>query len=112
MKVRNGFVSNSSSSSFIVKFPCELTSPQQVKELVFGDEDFITERFWDGEQKFSTATMAEIIYRDATSQKRTQLDKKLHRYEFEFSDNDGRLFCVMEHGDIFHKFPYEYESHH
>jgi len=37
MKIRNGFVSNSSSSSFIVFFPKEPQTREQVKEMMFRD---------------------------------------------------------------------------
>lgn len=39
MKIRNGFVSNSSSSSFIVAFDRYLESPEDIKELLFGSEE-------------------------------------------------------------------------
>lgn len=37
MKYRNGFVSNSSSSSFLVAFPRNPKSAKDVQEMVFGD---------------------------------------------------------------------------
>lgn len=40
MKIRNGFVSNSSSSSFILAFPNEPCSVNEIKELVFGGENY------------------------------------------------------------------------
>ncbi|MFA5135247.1 MAG: hypothetical protein WC505_05715 [Patescibacteria group bacterium] len=39
MKIRTGFVSNSSSSSFIVIFPHDPTSAADVMEMMFGAED-------------------------------------------------------------------------
>jgi len=39
MKIRNGFVSNSSSSSFIVVFPKKPKSVNEVKKYLFGDEN-------------------------------------------------------------------------
>ena len=38
MKIRLGFVSNSSSSSFVVAFPRVPRSAKDVQEMVFGDE--------------------------------------------------------------------------
>ncbi len=37
MKIRNGFVSNSSSSSFVVAFPRRPKSAEDVREILFGD---------------------------------------------------------------------------
>jgi len=39
MKTRNGFVSNSSSSSFVVVFPEEPKSPEDVKKHIFNGVD-------------------------------------------------------------------------
>jgi hypothetical protein len=40
MKIRNGFVSNSSSSSFVVAFPHKPTSAEDVKEMMFGKQEW------------------------------------------------------------------------
>ena len=45
MKIRNGFVSNSSSSSFLVGFPRKLKSVEQVQRLLFGDKELIFHDF-------------------------------------------------------------------
>lgn len=41
MKIRSGFVSNSSSNSFIVIFPTEPKSVDDVKNFLFDKEDEI-----------------------------------------------------------------------
>ena len=47
MKIRNGFVSNSSSSSFIVAFPEKPKSAEHVRKMMFGDEtDFPNPYIW------------------------------------------------------------------
>lgn len=46
MKIRNGFVSNSSSSSFIVAFNKKVSSSEEMKEILYGDIDTI-KRFDD-----------------------------------------------------------------
>jgi len=48
MKVRNGFVSNSSSSSFIVIFPRAPTSAEDLHELLFGKEHVLFDSY-DGD---------------------------------------------------------------
>ena len=40
MKIRNGFVSNSSSSSFIVAFPHKPKNEEDLKQMMFGKNDF------------------------------------------------------------------------
>ena len=40
MKIRNGFVSNSSSSSFIVALPVMPQTEAELQEMLFGDEKF------------------------------------------------------------------------
>jgi hypothetical protein len=41
MKIRNGFVSNSSSSSFVVAFPFKPEIAEQVKELLWPHQDYL-----------------------------------------------------------------------
>ena len=39
MKIRNGFVSNSSSSSFVVAFDKKPETVEELKKLLFGEEE-------------------------------------------------------------------------
>jgi hypothetical protein len=60
MRVRNGFVSNSSSSSFIVAFPLIPSTIQEVHKLLFGNVKAINIYGDD----ISTKQMAKIVFED------------------------------------------------
>jgi hypothetical protein len=63
MKIRNGFVSNSSSSSFILKLPHYPSSYEDMKKMLLGDEDPLVLTHYD-DTAFPTRQVIEIIYRD------------------------------------------------
>lgn len=74
MKIRNGFVSNSSSSSFIVAF---LKKPRTVEELhflLFGDMEHL--QYYDGSHK--TFDLAKRIFKDLKG-KRTLTIERLEK---------------------------------
>lgn len=73
MKKRTGFVSNSSSSSFIVKFPRIPSSAKEVKKIVFGDDEFIYSPW--GDEKFETSKAAQIIFNDIKAQKKNDIKR-------------------------------------
>lgn len=64
MKIRNGFVSNSSSSSFVVAFKTQPTSAEHLREMLFGDQVYISA--YDG--PISTQTAAEAVWGDMQQQ--------------------------------------------
>jgi len=70
MKIRNGFVSNSSSSSFVVAFPREPKSVKDVKEILFakGQNDypnpFVYNDTPDDQTFWSVDKVAEIVWND------------------------------------------------
>ena len=73
MKIRNGFVSNSSSSSFLVAFPREPKSVEDVKEMLFvkGQNDYVNpwpEYARDDELFWSVDQVAEIVWTDIQEQ--------------------------------------------
>lgn len=80
MKIRNGFVSNSSSSSFIVAFPREPSSVEEVKETLFPNGD---ETYSYYEYHCSTQEVSETVWKDIQGQKPNNKDKiwkELHGY--------------------------------
>lgn len=73
MKIRNGFVSNSSSSSFLVSFKTLPTSVEQLREMLFGDRNHI-ELYDEG---ISTQTAASVVWNDIQRQERSPTRNEL-----------------------------------
>lgn len=70
MKTRNGFVSNSSSSSFIIALPSHPTSISQVHEWLFNtsvEKAFV----WNDQDSLEIAT---IVYNDVTGSRYEAID--------------------------------------
>jgi len=63
MKIRNGFISNSSSSSFIVIWDKKPESKEEIKEILFKDKENIYFDSYYG-SIFSTIKLAETIFND------------------------------------------------
>lgn len=163
MKIRNSFVSNSSSSSFIVAFDKDPESSEELRKIMFGDKKT--------HEGYSTNEIADYVFADIKQQRinrdrinlispemivcaevggdpekivmrflpdlyHTDSDaywdivKYLEEitensfddfiadnkgkilYRFEFGDEGGKFFGMLEHSDIFHKLNYEIISHH
>jgi hypothetical protein len=62
MKIRTGFVSNSSSSSFIVTFDKIPESEQELKKILFGKRKIFGKDYNGSE--YTTEQIAEIIWKD------------------------------------------------
>lgn len=67
MKQRFGFVSNSSSSSFVVAFPKILQNAAEMQELIFGKESFWTpsDSYYG---KYPASRVAETLFEDFMKQ--------------------------------------------
>jgi hypothetical protein len=141
MKVRNSFVSNSSSSSFIVAFERPIDA-EYLKDLLYGGDHEIDYLYnWkDHRETFTSTQLAETIANDLKfvdpdalmleklSEDKDnfwgpdeELDEKCkfvseHKgkfiYECEFSDNNGSLYSHLEHDDTFGNVPHLKFNHH
>lgn len=98
MKIRNGFVSNSSSSSFIV----ELEKP--IEEYSFEEFNELITDYYDYERT------VEVLYNDLKNTEKSKREIEEWEQEFynmeqlkekeyivEYSDNDGEFYSNMEH---------------
>jgi len=68
MKTRHGFVSNSSSSSFIVAFSKTVSSPENVQNEMFPNGE-ISLRDPYGDSRYGTERISETVYDDISSRK-------------------------------------------
>ncbi len=89
MKIRNGFVSNSSSSSFILKLPHYPSSYEDMKKMLLGDENPLVLPHCYGNDAFPTKQVIEVIYRDvidALGQSRDNSVESVSGEEFSISE--------------------------
>lgn len=84
MKIRNGFVSNSSSSSFIVVFDKKPSSVEELQKLLFGDNDV-----YDGPYSGSwpAKEVAEVVWKDLQGQSPLTVDELAGNVGGEASEN-------------------------
>ena len=73
MKFRNGFVSNSSSSSFVVAFSKVPTSAEEVRQLMFED----ISNYWSYDKEYNTTDIAERVFQDIKEQKKPASKKQI-----------------------------------
>ena len=131
MKIRNGFVSNSSSSSFVVAFDKIPRTRKQLRNMMFPDNDQSAVKFYNYSE--SIDEIVNVVFKDIKRQPDIQESneylgydieqevedfKKIHQPEgktclqFNYADEDGGFFTVMEHGGIFDNMPHIQISHH
>ena len=103
MKTRNGFVSNSSSSSFVVAFPKRPESAEEVRKLLYDDLQQIpyTYNYGDNKQYFNTLDLATTIFEDINKQKENDIKSMVEsvsngwfdeRIDYEkFTDENGKI---------------------
>ena len=108
MKVRNGFVSNSSSSSFILKFDKIPETKEELRIMLYGENPPIFTAHWD-DDAISTEQVASIIFNDIESAHIMDIDDVISQirsevYFSEYSGSEGRDFVVgSEYIDEFDK---------
>ena len=166
MKVKQDFVTNSSSSSFIVAFNVPVTSLDEIKDKIMFIEkaeavfkgiqeqtpiklehspecvhkltDEISSGYFEGfifdwedlrklkkedfpteKEYFEARAKERKKYEDANWEKAEKIairfiEENIGKvaYIFSYSDNDGRFWSEMEHGQTFEEFPHLEISHH
>lgn len=134
MKIRKGFVSNSSSSSFYVKFDKQPKNENELKQMMF--PNYEGEIFTHYGYSTTLDRIVQTVFNDIKDQladenedefmedifqlPRNYLTKFFDKYmsdeeikdyfkksinrnifHFEYSNNDGLFFSLMDHGGIF-----------
>lgn len=118
MKIRSGFVSNSSSSSFIVAFPREPKSARDVQRLMFGNETTI-ERY---DNVVSTYKIAKTVWEDIRGQEPAyrealielcERDVQLDYSKYEITNRDVE-YLVVDNVTVLeakHRRRYDWKQH-
>ena len=81
MKIRTGFVSNSSSSNFIVAFPHKPKSIKETKEMLFGTQNVHHVSFYGGKgcTEVDTQRIAESVYNDIKTKRKSEAKRSMVR---------------------------------
>ncbi len=74
MKIRTGFVSNSSSSSFVIAFPHRPKSVKDLKKIMFGKQEWHYVGLYGGTQDTPVMPIIEAVFKEVKGKK--SADKK------------------------------------
>jgi hypothetical protein len=92
MKIRTGFVSNSSSSSFIVAFPHKPTSSTEVLNMLFSKNSsgFLHEPY--GEGKVAHTTIADTVFGDIQNADKLTAASIKSEFSSRYYVHDGKMY--------------------
>jgi len=128
MKVRIGFVSNSSSSSFVIPLKDIPSSVEDLQQMMYGDASEVEYMYnWDNEDtRLDTRVLAEIVYKDITGAAELSAEEVFDMADegwsgsdvcdeirditkkyrdakvivLTYGDGDGKYFTQLEHSGI------------
>jgi hypothetical protein len=110
MKIRGSFVSNSSSSSFIVAFPHNVWYAKNIQNLLFKDEETFKAKYFD--KSWDTYTVAEMIMvaKNTWDIVNANADRKdiqkimLTEMCYGYTDKDTKSFDDFENEDAYYDY--------